>query len=397
MNNIKNDRISEYRPGAISVYIFFLVCPFCYLIVAGRALYFYLILFTLPISLIGLLRQKKIKFSSLIVSIFVIVILDFCSALYSVSPNSTMVQLRELILMVVPVIVFSCFEFTSTIKSRTLFIYCASIFLIVLILISQRDSAIYWNTRITVNFGTMDVNPNFLSFLLIIPFAGALNTILSYRGKRRALITIFCILVMFMVLYGAMLTGSRSAFVAICIIIIIQGLGSFTSNKSRIITILLAALIGFVLYNFLFDLLPEYIRYRMQLSNFADSSGRFNIWQSVLKRINMDNTLGQVFFGNGYGTSVHIFGLTTHNMFLEILVETGLFGLAVFCFFITKFSKLIFTSKNIFAISVWCAVLILSQLMVGQSCRYFWFDVSLLLIIVSGMESRNKKIVVQKT
>lgn len=132
--------------------------------------------------------------------------------------------------------------------------------------------------------------------------------------------------------------GSRGPLLVLIIFIVLLLLFS-KQIKRRIKTlmIILGSILTFAIYQYqLLIRLLDYIyfdlkvrsyalaKFRMQLSQglAAASSGRDQIYERIFELIRENP-----WFGRGIGTPQLELGMTTHNIFLQILVESGIFGL----------------------------------------------------------------------
>ena len=185
-------------------------------------------------------------------------------------------------------------------------------------------------------------NPNILAMylVLVLPFALYMLT-KSQSGKAKAL-GIISILSIFLCI---ILTWSRAAWIAsiVCILVFLL----FRSKKT-----LRYIFLSGIFAPFLPFLLPQSIVKRfMSIGDLADSSTMYRVytWRGTLQTVK-NNLLG----GIGYGPTAfqQIYpqyayaGIEaaehSHNLYLQILVGTGIFGLIVFT--VTMF---LFTQKNL--------------------------------------------------
>lgn len=175
-------------------------------------------------------------------------------------------------------------------------------------------------------FGHLD-NPNILAQYLefIIPLAfGLFWTVKSYAKKA-----IFLVAMAIMVLC-LILTFSRGGWVAFALSIVV-----FAILKDRRI-LLLGTVFGFVSVNFL----PQPIIDRLlSLGNLSESSNSYRtfIWVSTINMI-------KDFWYSGVGLGINafqklynasyiregVFAFHSHNLYLEVLAETGILGMLAF-------------------------------------------------------------------
>ncbi len=172
------------------------------------------------------------------------------------------------------------------------------------------------------------VNPNGLAFIIVtvIPFFHYLSSN-SFTNKLIYLSTLPFFL------YALVLTGSRSGFIAL--IIILMGI-IIKSQKKLLLTfiIMISAIIVFA------NLTPEqkdrYISiYDKNSQNYGTTQGRK---EGVIKDFKV--ALDRPLVGHGLGTSAEAtyhatgYGIISHNLYTEIMLELGIIGLMIFIFFI---------------------------------------------------------------
>ena len=131
--------------------------------------------------------------------------------------------------------------------------------------------------------------------------------------------------------------ASRGGIITYVGLLILYGL-FFSRNKKtgRYSIVLFLVLLGVIATSRpgLFDT----ILYRLETRSMFDDSGRYNIWGAVFDAFS--NTLG---LGTGLGgidVAMEKAGSTNitspHNMFLELLLEHGIFIFVIFCVFLVK-------------------------------------------------------------
>lgn len=138
-------------------------------------------------------------------------------------------------------------------------------------------------------------------------------------------------------LFGVIMTGSRTALIAILLFFIFNRLRVFTNIVSILLFIVLIAS-----YEYLLLKLPEFIMFfgleeYFRLDTLEEGSGRFVAWKFAWERIQ------EVFFlGGGFGHTEYVFKLyqdelsrlghqgNAHNSYLTIWLDTGLIGIVLF-------------------------------------------------------------------
>ncbi len=222
-------------------------------------------------------------------------------------------------------------------------------------------------------------NPNILAVYLVIvlPFALYMFT-RSKKGNSR----ILSVISVLFIISCLVLTWSRGAWIA-AIFCILLFLLIYSKKTLRYVSL------GCVFLPLLSFLLPQsVIRRFTSIGNLADSSTMYRVytWKGTI------NTIEKYFFGGvGYGTTAfqNIYpqyayaGIEaaehSHNLFLQILVGTGISGFIVFCVIMFLFTQMNLeyikntqdTSGKLTVAASLCAIL--STLLFGM-VDYVWYS-----------------------
>lgn len=228
-------------------------------------------------------------------------------------------------------------------------------------------------------------NPNVLAEYLILCFPIAAARLFEADTKRRRLVSLCVCGVL-----GACLvfTWSRGAWLGLLIGMFLFFL--FFSDKT-----LVAVLFGLCAVPFLPFVLPDSITNRfLSIGNLADTSTsyRVHIWQGVLKMLR-DHFLGGIGVGVDVFQKIYpLYSLSgiesaphSHNLYLQVLVECGIFGLLVFLIFLLVYAQYGFTRLSkpmnpryrlLFA-GIFCGVVaVLAQGMTD----YIWYNYRVFLM-----------------
>lgn len=228
-------------------------------------------------------------------------------------------------------------------------------------------------------------NPNVLAEYLIMILPIAVVGFLCAKSASRRLLYLFAGGVL-----GACLifTWSRGAWLGIMIAMML-----FLLMYSK--KFLVVGLFGILAIPFLPFVLPQSILNRfLSIGNLGDSSTsyRVNIWDGTLDMVS-DHFL------SGIGVGVDVFGKVypryalsgielaphSHNLYLQILVETGILGLLLFILFLitwarhnfTFFSKPLPRTPRLSAAALFCGLLaVLAQGMTD----YIWYNYRVYLV-----------------
>ena len=189
------------------------------------------------------------------------------------------------------------------------------------------------------------------------------------ESKKRIINTI----ALAIVLYSVLLTGSRSGI--ICSTIIALLLLIFYKNEHQIRTHkifikLIMASIFLITVIYIDKLLPEYVYYRVFQGAYGDDP-RMPLWTTLLTYFP-----GRPIIGYGVGASHYIlrniahFGFTTHNVFLTMLIDIGIIGVA---FYVSAYCLMISKSANRFVMLVAVFAVCFPMLFIdGMNTAQFW-------------------------
>ncbi len=172
------------------------------------------------------------------------------------------------------------------------------------------------------------VNPNGLAFIIVtvIPFFHYLSST-SIKNK----ILYYALLPLF--LYALALTGSRSGFLALIVILI--GIARDTQKKVLVIG-LIALSVSIAFLNLSSEQRDRYVSiFDTSAKHYATASGRTD---EVIDALRV--ALRKPIFGHGLGTSREAnanFGIKdipAHNLYAEVAQELGFLGLVIYLFYI---------------------------------------------------------------
>ena len=189
-------------------------------------------------------------------------------------------------------------------------------------------------TRVFATFGNPNVYGTYL--LLMIPLAGGLFLYAKKTIFKLAALGICGLLVL-----SLLLTFSRGCYVALAVAVVVFML----LLEKRLIVLCVAGVIALP-----FVLPPAVLARVLSVVDFTDTSTlyRFSIWQSTVRLLG-DFWMTGIGQGMGaYQRAMPMYAFAgvsaahTHNIFMQIFVETGLVGLIVFvgvlaCFFRGQF------------------------------------------------------------
>lgn len=198
------------------------------------------------------------------------------------------------------------------------------------------------------SFRWLFINPNGFGALLV-PFSLLL---ISYKLERNSKFLFFYIT---FCLFLVLSSGARSSILALLIGISLL-LIPLSILRSRLFKS------GFLIFLIASPFIIIYLTVFLDFSNYASDvreltgknleSGRGLIWSFIIKSLNNDYMFG---FGVGSSLSdITYMDLSAHNLYLQILFQSGLIGLLLVFFFFLTIYRLIYTisSASLFKLSL---------------------------------------------
>jgi putative inorganic carbon (hco3(-)) transporter len=192
------------------------------------------------------------------------------------------------------------------------------------------------------------INPNGLGFIVaaVIPF-------LHYfaMSQRRWIVKLAYLAILLALLYGLVLTGSRSAVLAVMVDVLIIAWRS----KHRALVFSLIAMGMLVAFNLMSADLVD--RYQSLISSNTKNENNAKTAHGRLAAMVDDFELGleRPVFGFGLGTSkeanwnMRHDRYIAHNMYAEVLIELGLVGLGIFISFLVAIGRCIADCRRFLA------------------------------------------------
>lgn len=283
-------------------------------------------------------------------------------------------------------------EFYST-KKNIRYMLLSQIIVGVLVstsLIIQRVLGAEGKLGITSFFG-VDVDPNIVGGLVVLSLC--INTYFLFYDRHKILYLITFIIQLF----GAFFTGSRSilvgylAFVGVAIIVY---LFKKKSVKAFIaVSVLVLFIVGFF---FLAKyILPPYF-YDRFFGNYIDASNidRLKLWSLGFKGF-----IKQPIFGYGPGNyNFYILiewpnhlNVVSHNSYIDILTDTGIFGLiAIFLLFFDSIKKLC-KDKTVEILPFLATFVVITIIISAIRTWLFWYNIGLVCLIIEYFNVNKEK------
>ena len=200
-----------------------------------------------------------------------------------------------------------------------------------------------------------------------------------FKNKKGTLLNI---LLIGTYMYFAFLTGSRGGLIAIAFgglvaLFIVDEKNSVIKKVGKLLLILAVALIVTYL---IVKILPDNIIARYSISDVTETggTGRLDIWKFYFNYYSNSELFRKV-MGNGAATNGYIYRVA-HNMWIDALLETGVFGLVLYLIITTECLKLYYkNNRMIFAIYVAYIALSMSLSLFAYKPIWVIFILSLVL------------------
>ncbi len=243
-------------------------------------------------------------------------------------------------------------------------------------------------------------NPNVLAEFLLVAVFISFGCMFGKKGVKRKMPAFLSLVLSLSCL---VLTWSRGAWLSLAIAAILMLL---ILSPKTFPCIAVAACIGFVSFSFLPEAFSERV---LSIFTASDSSSvyRINIWKGVSK-------LARKYFFTGVGVgetafsevypSVALEGVEavphTHNLFLQILVELGIFGLIIFIIAMLTLFRSGFSlfrkksMKNSSSVTVLSFMAAITALLINGMTDYVWYNyrIYFLFWFVAGLITAVRRI-----
>ncbi len=176
-------------------------------------------------------------------------------------------------------------------------------------------------------------DPNQFCAYFIVPVMVSVKRIM----ERRKTLPLYVLLVILM-LYSVLRTGSRGGMIGILAGIAVSLFIAVKSFKAKIGMVAVAIVCVFIVVFVVFPLLPEDIQQRYNVNSVVEdnAAGRFDIWIYLLNYIT--EKPARIIYGSGIlstypileGARLETGSGVAHNQFLQVFNDQGIIGLALF-------------------------------------------------------------------
>lgn len=320
----------------------------------------------LPIVAIILKRGFKYRLTKLSILQLIYSLFLLFSVIYSIDVKSTIVRFNTNILFFILLFMTSSINFKKfdIVRLKNALIWSSRIMCFIVLLFGS--SSIESFGRVVLTSGLVKEDPNYINGYLLF---GVINSLEILLNKNSIRLKIFALLELFIYFYVSFLTGSRGGLLAIVASFAIYFL-IYIINSKRIryyLRSLIFLSITLLLIYLIISLLPNDLLSRFEISNIIQgrASKRFDIWENSFYIFKYSNTFNKL-FGFGAGTIQTIFGslinlkVVAHNIFIEQLLEVGIFGLLLYMLFIFHTVKKSVKEQDYFSTAVIIGFIVLS-------------------------------------
>lgn len=234
----------------------------------------------------------------------------------------------------------------------------------------------YLDDRVTI----LGINQNYLGLISCVSFFVVL---LSSRFKKKSHINrnLVNLFILIFLLFLIIKTGSRVAFISLVIGIFVAMFSSFNIAKLIIRSLVIMPILGISYFLFLDKSLI--IQRIFDTVKDGDLSNRDWIWVQLF-----DVVKNHYLFGIGWTGYKELIGNDSpHNVLLEVLAYSGVFGLICFLLFLVdliKSAKSRIVNEKLRSIKLLVLIVLIGLLLSGQ-----WFDQKIVWIYIAFIFSYN--------
>lgn len=276
------------------------------------------------------LSNRKYKTDRSIIFLMLFCIIAFLASILS-NYNTSVTNVFKLCIYTFIYVVFTSFSFSVSDFRKVVFSYVfISCLIAVLIILSYiygypHTESNYFLGRYSIGITGLYKNPNYLTAFINVAFFLVLYYILNSDSSLRKRFLLIAIIALFIV--SEYLSGTRAALLTAGIITVLcMFISKHNGARKRVLFIVLLIFIVLLLYH---EDIIALIDYFVGKRDIADDRGREIAWNIAFSIIE-DNP----FLGNGPGcwsNFAQVGGIDyLHNIYLEIILDTGIIGFLVF-------------------------------------------------------------------
>ena len=211
------------------------------------------------------------------------------------------------------------------------------------------------DVRLSLQVGDTMQDPNWIAIFLFAPFCVGLNLI----QNKRVILKILGMVLAIYSFYVVFLTGSRGALLGLIAAFLVWIRMTFKKSRGISVALIIAAFI-LAFYMFIVYMIPAVeVGLIERYTGGEIGDDRTAIWSRLIPEY-LNGNIVELMFGRGPGTCVRDVGMSAHNMFLEQLFQTGLFGIILMIVFIFQFFKDTIKCNNVLGLYIISALFTLS-------------------------------------
>jgi len=253
------------------------------------------------------------------------------------------------------------------------FIFCSVIFSFMIFIIPYDYGGGHYSIRTFI--GTHNaLDPNYLAACIAIATPILLKRVIYPQNKQYRLLYIILLII---ILLGLLMTGSRSAVVAFVFGFFVLAI---KDKKKIFIALIFMGILSIVMLY----LLPQDIQDRLFYKSYIDGSNirRVQLWETTIDKI-----LEKPMIGYGpISTKMIVSGYNvtgaTHNTFLMILLNFGLFGFVAFLIIYFKIFILCLNKDMYLFLAIFINLSFTSFIISNNISIFFW--TTLVFLIMAG-------------
>lgn len=329
-------------------------------------------IFSVVLMVITLVQRKVPRFAldkygkKAFLLLLIYLIYAFISSTWSVSVS---IQGYLNTVKVILIVLFMSFDVGRIYNFKLINIGWIISGLLVIYMLYRHGGYYLGGVRYTIIMEDFFVDTNVLFPCFIIPVVLIVVCIMERTDNKKWFI-LFSLLYIAIMGYYMFLSGSRGAILSVTIAMSVCALLSRKSLKWFVYMLFVCIIALYVIQNFVSsDLLA-----RFTMNNLLESggSGRIEIWKNALTYFTKETTIFSFLFGSGICSTKFLLGLTTHNMFIECLIEYGVIGLYIL---ITMFINLLLSllnKRNIIGLSVLSGIIMWGLTVAINNFILYW-------------------------
>lgn len=343
-----------------------------------------------------LLTKKSIRFDNTIVMVIIFSLMSLVSVLYSVDIISSISNFFVLFIniIILLLIYFSNFHFSNLLKLLYHASILSALFAIFLVVINSNFLGDFFTGSLSRISMDNDQNPGEFGRNLFIIFSYILFYFSKFSKNRKNLFIYLLLLVTFIFIF---LSGSRTSFISSILAFLMFGISRKNVSLIRKLTVITSIIFVTWLFFILLGSSIDSILNRFSIDYIIDTQGarRFTLWKLYLDFVIPNHPV----FGVGIGGTAEVIALQkyypsvsyiylkpAHNMYLELIIQFGIFGFTLFMIFFANIFKIFFkSSKKVKDLKYGLLIIFLCLLLmsVGEPMFFskpFWIVISLLIV-----------------